>query len=57
MSPKCPTCNGCTTTTWIAERKRAFWCFLCQKYYDKIDGKLVEIDKDALEKELLNDSN
>jgi len=55
MSPKCPTCNGCTTTTWIAERKRAFWCFLCQKYYDKIDGKLVEIDKDALEKELLND--
>jgi len=52
MSKKCPICNGCITPTWILDRKRVFWCFLCRKYYDIVDGKLVEVDKDEIEREL-----
>jgi len=52
---KCLVCNGCLTPTWIAERKRVFWCFLCRKYYDIIGGKIAEIDREKVEKELLGE--
>lgn len=51
MKHKCPICNSCTTPTWILNRKRVFWCFLCRKYYDIIDGVFTEVDKEAIEKE------
>jgi len=32
-----------------------FWCFLCRKYYDIIGGKIAEIDREKVEKELLGE--
>ena len=39
---KCIDCNLCLDVIWV-EPRRFFRCWLCEKLYDKVDGKLVEI--------------
>lgn len=43
MAKKCTVCNSCTDYVWIMPR-RFFHCWLCDKYYDIIDGTMIEVD-------------
>lgn len=45
---KCPDCLLCLDVIWIVPR-RIFRCYLCEKMYDILDGKLVEIDPITLQ--------
>lgn len=56
MKSKCKVCHGCLTPTWILDQKRVFWCFLCQKYYDIVDGVLVEVNKEEIEEKIRNEA-
>jgi hypothetical protein len=38
---KCPTCLGCFEIKYAGDIK-LYYCWLCQKYYVREDGKLVE---------------
>lgn len=48
MKNKCKICNGCLESVWILP-KRFFYCDFCEKYFDIIDGDLVEITKEVIE--------
>lgn len=43
MAKKCPDCVLCLDTVWI-EPRRFLHCWLCDQYYDIVDGKLTAVD-------------
>jgi hypothetical protein len=44
---KCPDCKLCLDIVFILPR-RFFHCFLCLKYYDIVDGNLVQVIPDEV---------
>lgn len=46
MKRKCPNCNSCCDIVWILPR-RFFHCWLCDIYYDFLEGKMITIDIEA----------
>jgi len=47
MRKKCPTCQSCCDTVMIMPR-RFYHCYLCNIYYDIIEGKFTPVDAPAI---------